>query len=68
MARSTYIYVVLRYDSSGRITGIAGTFTVKHELLGWLRKQPFPELLRAFRCRDYWDTDDSATEMNLEEY
>jgi len=39
MARSTYIYVVLDEDYDSVMVPVAA-FTVKHEMLAWLKKHP----------------------------
>ena len=71
MARSTYIYVV--HDIIG-LTKIAATFTVKHELVRWLRDQalldPDGDLvgLEGYRCRDgIWGHEHPPVKLNLEE-
>lgn len=50
MARSSYIYVVLR----GYTNKLTATFTVKHELKTWIGRQPASERrhYHCYRCRD----------------
>jgi hypothetical protein len=52
MARAQAVWVVLRTRDGFQIYGVAGAFTVKHELRTWLSKQPRPELLRIFKTGD----------------
>lgn len=55
MARSRYIYVVLHeHVSINGLPAIAGTFTVKHELITWLKRLTRTALagLAVFRCQD----------------
>lgn len=52
MARSTYVYVVVRGDLFGFGRLPVAAFTVKHELKKWLKGQASPELLRFFRLQD----------------
>lgn len=47
MARSQYIYVV-RDDYERALA----TFTVKHEMITWLRSQPFDPTLSVWRYSD----------------
>ncbi len=49
MARSTYVYVVLNDATGG--DPVAG-FTVKHELVRWLKSRPFPGVYRVWQLPD----------------
>jgi hypothetical protein len=48
MARSQHIWVVLRLGRGAP----AGAFTVKHELIAWLGKQPDRDDMTIWRCPD----------------
>lgn len=58
MARSTYIYVVLKSNNS--IVEPVAAFTVKREMKNWLGKQQHVEWLSVFRVRDnpIWNLND----------
>lgn len=53
MARSTYVYVALYHDAWHDEVRIEGTWTVKKEMVGWLRRTD-PDGLSVYRCRDGW--------------
>lgn len=70
MARSTYIYLVLRDRECGApgFLGPERAFTVKHELRSWLEGQESLKDLSLFRVRDgYGYGRDMVTEMTLQE-
>lgn len=50
MARSTYIYVVVQAGVDD--PSVRGAFTVKHELVSWLRRQDDTSGFHVLRMRD----------------
>jgi hypothetical protein len=52
MARSEYVYVVMKSSPFGVGGRPVAAFTVKHELRSWTQKQASPEFLRFYRLPD----------------
>ncbi|MGY1946665.1 hypothetical protein [Nocardia asiatica] len=62
MARSQYIYIVT--VAGGGWVDIVAAFTVKHELVTWLRNNPAPDH-RVTRVNDGLYGERLITEMNV---
>jgi hypothetical protein len=71
MARSGYVYLVLEdiLSDGDWHTHPAAPFTVKHELVTWLSRQPVERLdnLSVRRCRDNPGPGESFTDMPIDD-
>ncbi len=52
MARADYIWVAIETDGRHRQIGICGTWTVKHEMVAWLRRLVSTNGIAVLRYRD----------------